>query len=92
MIVNIQKKMIFTKGMFLNCTVNKVNPPEVDYTWYSCTRECNDERWKLETKSPFLRLDSLPEFEMTYRCTAQNAAGSASKEVKVYSIESKQPT
>ena len=88
-----QEKMIFTKGMFLNCTVNEVNPPQVDYTWHSCyTRKCDDKSWKLETKSSFLRLDILPKSEMTYRCTAQNAAGSASKEVKMFSINGKQPT
>ena len=83
------KEKIFRKGMVINCTVNKGNPPEIDYTWHSCdTRKCDDKRWKLVIKSSSLRLDSLPKSEMTYRCTAKNAAGNDTEELKVYSIES----
>ncbi|XP_028411440.1 hemicentin-1-like [Dendronephthya gigantea] len=92
-IINMQERMIFTKGMLINCTVNEVNPPEIDYTWYSCyTRNCDDKDWKFESKTSSLRLDRLLKPEMTYRCTAQNAAGKASKKVTVFNIEKLQVT
>ena len=87
------KKMIFTKGMLINCTVTKGNPPEINYTWHSCnTRKCDDKSWKPKAKSSSFRLDSLPKSGMTYRCTAKNAAGSDTEELKVYRIESKKLT
>jgi hypothetical protein len=71
----------FKKGLIINCSLKRSNPPEVKYTWYSCnTPKCAESL----TEKSFLRLDSQLKSVMKYQCKARNAAGSASKIIEVF--------
>ena len=83
---------IFKKGMIINCTLESfdINPPQVNFSWYSCgTSKCNEKSAKLISESYSLRLDSQSTSMMNYLCKAQNAAGSAYKDIEVHRSESK---
>ena len=89
--IEVQEKMhIFKKGMIINCTLSlkRVNPPEVNYTWYSCdTATCSKDiaKWKFESRSYSLRIDNQVKAEMKYRCKVSNAAGEDdSPAIRVY--------
>ena len=74
----------FKEGLIINCSIKRSNPPEVNFTWYSCnTPNCAGKSRSL-TKQSFLRLDSQPMSVMKYQCKAKNAAGSASKIIEVF--------
>ena len=82
---------IFKKGMIINCTLESfdINPQQVNFTWYSCgTSKCDEESAKLINELYSLHLDSQSTSVMNYRCKAQNAAGSAYKDIEVHRSES----
>jgi hypothetical protein len=77
---------IFKVGLIINCSLKRCNPPEVNYTWYSCnTPNCGGTSQSL-TETSILRLDSQPKSVMRYQCKAKNAAGSASKLIEVVKL------
>ena len=72
---------------------NEVNPPEVNYTWFSCdSASCDENSEKLKNKSQFLQLNSQSRHEMNYRCIAENAAGNDYKIITVRDQKSKSKT
>jgi hypothetical protein len=78
-----EKTHEYKEGLIINCSLKRSNPPEVNYTWYSCnTPNCSGKSQGLTEKS-ILRLDSQLKYVMKYQCRAKNAAGSASKIIEV---------
>ena len=74
-----EKTHRYKKGMTIECTLKRSNPPEVNYTWYSL----NTINWKLTEKLPILRLESQSKSVMVYKCKAENTAGSTSEIINV---------
>ena len=76
--------------MIINCTLKRVNPPEVNYTWYSCdTANCGKDiaKWKPESRNYSLRIANQIKAEMKYRCIAINVAGKdESATIRVYKL------
>ena len=76
----------FKKGMIINCTLKNadINPPQVNFTWYSCgTSKCDEKSAKLRSESYSLQLDSQSHCSMNYRCKAENAVGSDYQDIEV---------
>ena len=72
------KSWFFRKGMIINCTLKRANPPEVNYTWYLCdAAECdnNSAQWKLYSQGYSLRIDRQLKTDVKYRCMARNDVG-----------------
>ena len=70
----------FKKGMMINCTIKRANPPQPDMniTWYACENvDCakDDRAWKLKTHDYSLTIDNQAKAEVKYRCIARNVAG-----------------
>ena len=66
--------------MMINCTLKRVNPQDVNYTWYLCDNvDCDKKKtakWKrLESHETFLRIEDQVKTETKYRCIARNSAG-----------------
>ena len=68
---------IFEKGIVINCTLKRANPPDVNFTWQSCHEvNCSKKSaWKLQSRDQFLRIDDQAKTEVKYRCKARNLAG-----------------
>jgi hypothetical protein len=79
---------VYKRGMIINCTLANVdiNPPEVNFTWYSCGSSNCSETTTLATKES-LRLDSQSTPLGNYRCKAQNAAGSDDEDLVVMQLQ-----
>jgi hypothetical protein len=82
--INMGKLYILKKGMIIDCTLKRSNPPEVKFTWYSCNTPTCGEKSQSLTKKSILQLDSQPKSVMKYKCKAKNAAGSASEIIEVF--------
>ena len=90
--ISLERNHLYEKGMIINCSLTKsvVNPPQVNYTWYSCgTSTCGDKNLKLISESYSLRLESHSSTRMNYRCKANNAAGSAYQDIVVVIVSEK---
>lgn len=79
----------FVAGMEIKCTLKtKINPPEVNFTWFSCeSANCNKEHLTAISDSSLLRLDGIQNPQMRYLCRATNLAGSANISIDVFSTE-----
>ncbi|CAB4031722.1 ---NA---, partial [Paramuricea clavata] len=83
--INMDKTYKFQKGTVIDCAIKRANPPEVNYTWYSCDIPiCSERSWKFVKKYPTLQLASQLKPDMKYKCEAKNAAGTASKIIDVF--------
>ena len=78
--IKMEKRHRYRKGMTIECTLKRSNPPEVNYTWYYSLDATN---WKLTEKLPILRLESQSKSVMVYKCKAENTAGSTSEIINV---------
>ena len=91
-VILLERTHVYEKGMIINCSLTKsvVNPPQVNYTWYSCgTSTCDDKNLKLISESYSLRLESQSNTRMNYRCKVNNAAGSAYQDIVVVIVSEK---
>lgn len=84
--IQLQKFQVFKKGMKIDCKLNRANPSEVTYTWYSCgTAICDksNAEWNFESRNSSLRIKKQAVSEMRYRCVARNTAGQDQAETTV---------
>ena len=84
---------IYKKGKTINCTLSKDdrNPPNVNYTWFSCgTSKCDKQNLKLINESISLTLYHQTSPLMNYRCEAKNEAGSSTQDIEVVLVQSNQ--
>ena len=91
-VILLERTHIYEKGMIINCSLTKsvVNPPQVNYTWYSCgTSKCDEKNLKLISELYSLPIESQSNTRMNYRCKANNAAGSAYQDILVVIVSNK---